>query len=122
MSIVKVDAIQNTSGVEQYLAKAWANFNGTGTVTIRASGNVSSLTDYGTGAYGINFQTNMSDTNYSTQTTSSSLAEATGAYFCHEGHSSLSYTSVRLTTYDRIYTTTGATLGDTYSGNVAYFR
>jgi hypothetical protein len=40
MSTLKVNAIQNTSGVEQYLAKAWVNFNGTGTVAIRASGNV----------------------------------------------------------------------------------
>ena len=45
--------------------RAWVNFNGTGTVAIRASGNVSSITDGGTGAYTINFTTAMPDVNYS---------------------------------------------------------
>ena len=45
--------------------KAWVNFNGTGTVAIRASGNVSSITDNGTGAYTINFTASLSDGNYS---------------------------------------------------------
>jgi hypothetical protein len=40
------------------------NFNGTGTVAIRASGNVSSITDNGTGDYTLNFTTAMPDTNY----------------------------------------------------------
>jgi hypothetical protein len=40
------------------------NFNGTGTVAIRASGNVSSITDSGVGKYTVNFTTAMSDTNY----------------------------------------------------------
>jgi len=48
-----------------YMARAWVNFNGTGTVAIRASGNVSSITDNGTGLYTINFTTAMSDANYS---------------------------------------------------------
>lgn len=45
-------------------AKAWVNFNGTGTVAIRASFNVSSITDNGTGQYTVNFATSLSDTNY----------------------------------------------------------
>jgi hypothetical protein len=48
-----------------YAARAWVNFNGTGTVAIRASGNVSSITDNGTGDYTVNFTTAMSDANYS---------------------------------------------------------
>lgn len=64
MSTIKVNAIQNTAGVEQYLAKAWVNFNGTGTVAIRASGNVSSITDNGTGDYTVNFTSAMADANY----------------------------------------------------------
>lgn len=64
MSTLKVNAIQNTSGVEQYLAKAWVNFNGTGTVAIRADGNVSSITDNGTGDYTVNFTNAMADANY----------------------------------------------------------
>ena len=46
------------------LCKAWVNFNGTGTVAIRASYNVSSITDNGTGDYTVNFTTAMPDANY----------------------------------------------------------
>jgi len=44
--------------------RAWVNFNGTGVVAIRASGNVSSITDNGTGDYTVNFTTAMPDANY----------------------------------------------------------
>ena len=46
------------------LCKAWVNFNGTGTVAIRASYNVSSITDNGTGDYTVNLTTAAADTNY----------------------------------------------------------
>jgi hypothetical protein len=55
-----------TGGLPSFLARAWVNFNGTGTVAIRASGNVSSITDGGTGTYTVNFTTAMPDTNYIT--------------------------------------------------------
>ena len=54
-----------TGSAPAYAARAWVNFDGTGTVSIRSSGNVSSITDNGTGDYTINFTTNMPDTNYS---------------------------------------------------------
>ncbi len=47
-----------------YGCRAWINFNGVGTVAIRASGNVSSITDGGTGNYTINFTNAMPDVNY----------------------------------------------------------
>jgi len=47
-----------------YGCRAWVNFNGTGTVAIRGSGNVSSITDNGTGSYLVNFTTSMPDVNY----------------------------------------------------------
>lgn len=46
------------------LAKAWVNFNGTGTVAIRDSYNVSSITDDGVGQYRINFSTALNNSNY----------------------------------------------------------
>jgi hypothetical protein len=52
------------SAAVAYGCRAWVNFNGTGTVAIRASGNVSSITDNGTGDYTVNFTTAMSDANY----------------------------------------------------------
>lgn len=56
------------SVVTAYGCRAWVNFNGTGTVAIRGSGNVSSITDNGTGDYTVNFTTAMPDTNYSIST------------------------------------------------------
>jgi len=48
-----------------YGCRAWVNFSGTGTVVIRVSGNVSSITDNGTGNYRVNFSTALVDANYS---------------------------------------------------------
>ena len=57
-STVPVDTVVNGT------AKAWVNFNGTGTVAIRRAFNVSSITDNGTGDYSVNFTTAMADANY----------------------------------------------------------
>jgi hypothetical protein len=59
-------ALSTASGsAPSYSARAWVNFNGTGTVAIRSSGNVTSITDNGTGLYTVNFTTAMPDANYS---------------------------------------------------------
>jgi hypothetical protein len=52
------------SAEQSGLCKAWVNFNGTGTVAIRASYNVSSITDNGVGDYTVNFTTALADANY----------------------------------------------------------
>lgn len=70
----------NTSGMTQfnsgygsvataYGCRAWVNFNGTGTIAIRASGNVSSISDNGAGNYTVNFTTALVDANYSATAT-----------------------------------------------------
>jgi hypothetical protein len=64
MSTAKFNTWLNPNGTENYKCRAWVNFNGTGTVAIRASGNVSSITDNGTGNYTVNFTTAMPDANY----------------------------------------------------------
>jgi len=69
MSTLKVNNIKDASGGTSNLkidgaAKAWVNFNGTGTVAIRDDLNVSSITDNGTGDYTINFATAMANANY----------------------------------------------------------
>ena len=56
------------------IAKAWVNFNGTGTVAIRDSFNVSSITDNGTGDYTVNFTTAMPNANYGSALTCSTTA------------------------------------------------
>jgi len=58
-------ALSTASGsAPSYSARAWVNFNGTGTVAINASGNVSSITDNGVGNYTVNFTTALPDANY----------------------------------------------------------
>ena len=77
MSTLRLTTISNQTGsasvpsdtVINGSAKAWVNFNGTGTVAIRASFNVSSITDNGTGAYTVNFTNPLQDTNYSVAAT-----------------------------------------------------
>ena len=73
MSTLRCTNLQDTSGsnslttaqIYNGAAKAWVNFNGSGTVAIRAQFNVSSITDNGTGDYTVNFTTAMPDANYS---------------------------------------------------------
>jgi len=63
----EINTAFNVSGsAPLYACRAWVNFDGTGTVSIREDGNVSSITDNGTGDYTVNFATAMPDTNYST--------------------------------------------------------
>jgi hypothetical protein len=59
-----VDRFNVSGSAPTYACRAWVNFDGTGTVAIRASGNVSSITDQGVGDYLINFVTAMPDANY----------------------------------------------------------
>ena len=61
---VKATTLQTAAGVEVYTCRAWVNFNGTGTVAIRASGNVSSITDVNTGQYVVNFTNALVDADY----------------------------------------------------------
>ena len=61
--------------------KAWVNFNGTGTVAIRASYNVSSITDNGTGNYTVNFTTAMPNVNYATIGSTSSTSTTIQSFF-----------------------------------------
>ena len=68
MSTLRVNTLQDATGSNQPAmvgaAKAWVNFNGIGTVAIRESFNVSSITDNGTGDYTVNFTNAMPDVNY----------------------------------------------------------
>jgi len=61
-----------------YMARVWINFNGTGTPAIRASGNVTSITDNGVGDYTVNFTTAMPDANYAVTSLNRSSGVASG--------------------------------------------
>ena len=77
-----------------YSARAWVNLNGTGTPGIRASGNVTSITDNGTGDYTVNFTTAMPDANYA-------------GFICNEAGSSctFNYKSTGTGSAPTVYTT-----------------
>ena len=72
MSTLKVNTIQDSSGansstpsaIANGIAKAWVNFNGQGVISIRASYNVTSITDGGTGNYTVNYTNSFADVNY----------------------------------------------------------
>lgn len=87
--------------------KAWVNFNGTGTVAIRASFNVSSITDNGTGDYTVNFTNALADANYSVNTTSrrSSAADAQGIATVYPN---ATYGNAIATTFVRVITGTAS--------------
>lgn len=89
------------------LCRAWVNFNGTSSVAIRASFNVSSITDNGTGNYTVNFTTAMPDANYSASGIARSPSIATGLSIQPETYSSSSLTfitySVGQTPTDFVY-------------------
>jgi hypothetical protein len=65
-----------------YGCRAWVNFNGTGTVAIRSSGNVSSITDNGVGDYTVNFTNALTDANYSVTGSSSGDTSSHYSYVC----------------------------------------
>lgn len=68
------------SAATAYGCRAWVNFNGTGTVAIRASGNVSSITDGGVGFYTVNFTNAMPDGNYAVCGSAGSGTNDSGHY------------------------------------------
>jgi hypothetical protein len=87
--------IQDSAGTQiGTFCRAWVNFNGTGTVAIRASFNVTSITDNGTGDYTVNLTTAMPDANYSVNIT----GQVGTGYIV--GINTLSTTSVRAAFYN----------------------
>jgi hypothetical protein len=93
VTAAKLDGAQ-TGTAPIYGARAWVNFNGTGTVAIRASGNVSSITDNGVGDYTVNFATAMVDANY--------------AFMASCGNTTGAGTNPSVTTRTQLSTTTSA--------------
>jgi hypothetical protein len=108
-----------------YGCRAWVNFNGIGTVAIRGSGNVSSITDNGVGDYTVNFTTAMPDAIYSVTGTAQqdAFANADCGVVAPDralGTGALTTTSVRLDTVNSANTT--GTAQDMLSVQIAIFR
>ena len=81
---ITLNGTVNATGLSNSV-KAWVNFNGTGTVAIRASYNVSSITDNGVGNYTVNFTTALADANYAVSSTSNRIAATTQFVGMSEG-------------------------------------
>lgn len=115
------DAVQQTNGVtmtggdpKYYAARAWVNFNGTGTVAIRAATNVSSITDSGVGLYDVNFTQAMPDSNYVCAANSAVSTVAAGGFAVQPTNTSSSI--CRLRTLD------ASTTADAQFVYAAFFR
>ena len=87
MSEIRATTVSNIAGTGpvtltgQYAAKVWVNFNGTGTVAIRESGNVSSITDNSTGNYTVNFTNAVTDTSFAINALAQELSADYGVVF-----------------------------------------
>jgi hypothetical protein len=81
-----------------YGCRAWVNFDGTGTPAIRDDGNVSSITDNGTGVYTVNLTTAMPDTNYAWVGTCEAASNTGGIIVCKRYDTALTTSAVRLQT------------------------
>jgi hypothetical protein len=107
-------------------AKAWVNFNGTGTVAIRASYNVSSITDNGTGDYTINFTNAFADANYSPMFGASPAAGfsgSVGSWWLGVSLDGSGNARTKTTSALRIISTgSGGSLQDSPEINAAIFR
>jgi hypothetical protein len=100
---VVVSTLNNDTGVLATqngmtgIAKAWVNFNGTGTVAILGSFNVSSITDNGTGDYTVNFTTAMPNANYAVSGTNAFSSSNSSVYAIKpRSNTDLTTTSVRI--------------------------
>ena len=115
---ITASSLSTASGsAPSYSARAWVNFKGSGTVTIKASGNVSSITDNGTGRYTLNFATNMPDANYAIATTNASLNDNLSYYVL--GLRNQNPPDVKSTSQVRMQCGNGATGGATDSANIS---
>jgi hypothetical protein len=108
-----------------YGCRAWVNFNGAGTVAIRASGNVSSITDNGgTGDYTINFTTAMPDANYAVTSAGSGafgVNANVGAWYTGVRTNGSSVPATKTTTAVRVYSAIVAGPAAGYDATENYF-
>jgi hypothetical protein len=103
------------SAATAYGCRAWVNFNGTGTVAIRGSGNVTSITDNGNGDYTVNFTTSITYVNYAV--TGMSRSTSSSGYLIY-GNA----TSGNATGSVRISTSSTTAFGDSETISISIFR
>jgi uncharacterized protein (AIM24 family) len=107
---VTIDTSQNLqfnsgygSVATAYGCRAWVNFNGSGTVAIRASGNVTSITDNGTGNYTVNFTNAITDANYSFNLSRGRTGSQNGGVVAATNTNAPTTTALRIISFNEAY-------------------
>ena len=130
MSTIKTETLSTPSNatvpvdtVVNGTAKAWVNFNGTGTVAIRRAFNVSSITDNGLGDYTVNFTVAMLDANYSSVFGSTVVNSGRGGAILSENQTNILKSTTQLRLLNMALSSAGsdATRSDNNVNNVTIF-
>jgi hypothetical protein len=112
----RVKTAVNASGdAPIYASRAWVNFNGTGVVAIRSSGNVTSITDNGAGTYTVNLTSALEDIDYAVSISTGGTGDGFGSRTAEDAQA-------RTTSSVRIFTKIGVGLGDVAQVSVVFYR
>lgn len=128
MSTLRVNNITDTAGGSSSLsvpgaAEAWVNFNGTGTVAIRAALNVSSITDNAVGDYTLNFANALADANYASVIGGFNNTNGNGGWMAEYAGGNFSYGNSKSASILRVVSYNNAgNYQDNESYSVAVFR
>lgn len=118
-------ALSTASGsAPSYSTRAWVSFNGTGTIAINASGNVTSLTDNAVGDYTVNFTTALPDANYALCGAVNSNGASQGIALMIKSTAVGSAPTTKTTSACRIFTAYGNAAGgvDSYDVSALFIR
>lgn len=115
MGEIRADLISDRLGTgpatltKQWAAKAWVNFNGSGTVAIRGSENTSSITDNGTGDYTQNLAASMADANYNWAMSGTAVSAAGIAMAARADLAVPAVSTLRMSTFNASFTAVDGT-------------
>jgi hypothetical protein len=116
MSTLKVDTWKSSDGVNEFFkCRAWVNFDSTGVLAVRASGNVSSVVDNAVGNFGVNFSNALADASYAVVTSKEPVLTAGSG---EVGSMLVSQTSAAF----QLYVTANGSLVDNGNIHAAVFR
>ena len=100
-------------------AKAWVNFNGSGTIASRDSVNISSLDDDGTGIFGTNFTSSFGSVNYAQAAISGNEASSSATSIQVRGYAQTTTTSA--SAINTFYSTSGTTASTDQTHNAVIY-
>ena len=110
---VKSEGGATTTSLRQGLAKAWISMNGTGTIAVRDSFNITSISDEGTGLTNVTIASDMSDGNYS-------LSGASGTYIGYSDNVRLGFSTETTPPTSTLFRTITREANDDTNRDVTY--